>query len=465
MRQTIAATISLLSTLVSACGGEKAGFPPITPVAPIPPLIGVGIAGAVGNVVEHRAIAITGSAQGLTPDNRWRIELTLDPGTASSQTVSYEPPGAGNSAYPLVITGPSPSGSGLRWTLFIREPFNTPAQHTARLRFIADGATIDSVDVQFLGGTPDVTYDVLPLGTLGGSDSFARDVNQSGSAAGWASDATGRKRAVVWSSSTGAPSTLSTTDAVESQAYAINHPGTAVGSVTTAPGAQTAALWRNGTETTFAPGLTAVDVSNGDIALVAPTGPTMPGYGYLYENGTLTSFAPCDQARGCLSVWPRVLNDLRQVVGELRSTYSPPMGIGWNITFTLPVWDASCGEQSGTAIDVDDHGRVLGVATQCTAWPRVSVIQHFTSTIDLSAAIGATADPTSVIALSEESHVLAWSRSSGAFVWQNGRTTRVRLGLTGWTLDTVTAINVRGQIVAHGTGPGGITRALLLTPR
>lgn len=66
-----------------------------------------------------------------------------------------------------------------------------------------------------------------PLGTLGGSDSSAQDINDGGVVVGWSFDALGGKRAFRWSN--GTMTSLDNTPNLNSSANAINNKGQIVG--------------------------------------------------------------------------------------------------------------------------------------------------------------------------------------------------------------------------------------------
>ncbi len=85
------------------------------------------------------------------------------------------------------------------------------------------------------------TYSVTDLGTLGGNESDAKDINDAGQIVGYAKDAAGRDRAFLWQS--GAMTDLGTLSGTESWALAINNLGQVVGEATNAAGRSRAFLW------------------------------------------------------------------------------------------------------------------------------------------------------------------------------------------------------------------------------
>jgi probable HAF family extracellular repeat protein len=82
---------------------------------------------------------------------------------------------------------------------------------------------------------------LTPLGTLGGSESFANDLNDSGIVVGWSLDQNEKKKAFRWTSANGLQN-IGASSALESVAEAINSEGTIVGWRTNGPVTKSA-MW------------------------------------------------------------------------------------------------------------------------------------------------------------------------------------------------------------------------------
>jgi probable HAF family extracellular repeat protein len=102
------------------------------------------------------------------------------------------------------------------------------------------------------GGEPEVTYTVVQLGTLGGSESRAYDVNDTNQVVGWSSNAGAQDRAFLWEdvngndlSDAGEMIDLGTLGGGGSRALAVNNAGQVVGSADTATGELRAFLWQD----------------------------------------------------------------------------------------------------------------------------------------------------------------------------------------------------------------------------
>ena len=88
--------------------------------------------------------------------------------------------------------------------------------------------------------TPSTIYD---LGTLGGDNSAARDINNSGTVVGHSEDASGNTQAFIWRRNLGMKS-LGTLGGNNSEAYAINSEGVIVGKSEDSEGRTRATRWK-----------------------------------------------------------------------------------------------------------------------------------------------------------------------------------------------------------------------------
>ena len=139
-------------------------------------------------------------------------------------------------------------------------------------------------------------YEVMDIGTLGGSYSAAYGINDSGQVVGWSETAAGAQHAFVWDEKVGMAD-LGTLGGSASCAYAINNAGHVVGSARTANGELHAFLWRDGemTDLGILPGGTCTEAyainDAGQIVGMARTSATIYSWqrAFLWENGIMTS--------------------------------------------------------------------------------------------------------------------------------------------------------------------------------
>lgn len=100
-----------------------------------------------------------------------------------------------------------------------------------RVRFGPSRKAVPERPVQSVVGRALVTEGITDLGTLGGSESFAFDVNDGGQVVGVSEIATGDRHAFLWQN--GVMMDLGTLGGNRSEAYAINQSGQVVGMSTT----------------------------------------------------------------------------------------------------------------------------------------------------------------------------------------------------------------------------------------
>lgn len=92
---------------------------------------------------------------------------------------------------------------------------------------------------------------VVQIGTLGGNESVAMDVNDEGDIVGWSLDANGRKHAFRYLHSTGLMEDISPGNMIEGEAHGINNHGATVGFVNQLFGSVPHAFYYNGVQPMF----------------------------------------------------------------------------------------------------------------------------------------------------------------------------------------------------------------------
>lgn len=146
-------------------------------------------------------------------------------------------------------------------------------------------------------------YEVVDLGTLGGSYSVAYGINDSGQVVGESETAAGQLHAFVWDEGVGMVD-LGTLGGSASSAYAINNAGRVVGSARTANGELHAFLWRDGEmiDLGLLPGGSCTEATAindaGQIVGMARTSASIYSWqrAFLWENGVIMNLGVLDGA-------------------------------------------------------------------------------------------------------------------------------------------------------------------------
>jgi probable HAF family extracellular repeat protein len=137
-------------------------------------------------------------------------------------------------------------------------------------------------------------------------------------------------------------------------------------------------------------------------------------HAFLWSGGTMTDLGTLN---GTYWSWAQAINDAGQIVGWSNLTNSTELGPQYATEWSGGnIIDLGMGD----AYAINDLGQVVGTNNnRATLW-------FDGSAIDL--------------------------------------TTDIAFGGAGWTLESATGINDRGQIVGYGQSPQGVTTAFLLTP-
>lgn len=325
------------------------------------------------------------------------------------------------------------------------------ARQTVCVVFLASSVTV---------GAPvwAAAYTITDLGTLGGSDTRALGINNSGQVVGESAG-----RAFLWSN--GAMTNLGTLPGLEdgfSWAYDINKSGQVVGSAAGPDGSpERPFLWTNGKMTDlgtpYVHGGSAISINSSGQAAGWVWHETGEQRAYLWSNGAMTDLGTLGGRSNAYGI-----NDSGQVVGD---TYTVPW-IGraflWsNGTMT----DLGTVEGQSHAEDINNTGQVVGWFTPYPGQQRSFLWSDGTIT-DLGSVGGALGGSSRAFGINDHGQVVGETGDYHAFLWSNGMMkdlNRLIDPALGWTLVGAEDINNAGQIVGTGT-LNGQTRAYLLTP-
>jgi probable HAF family extracellular repeat protein len=311
-------------------------------------------------------------------------------------------------------------------------------------------------------------YSITDLGTLGGTTSQARAINDSGQVVGYASlPGDSASDAFLWSN--GKMTDLGSLDGEGSAALAINNSGQVVGFTAEPEGAIQAFLYSNGTMTDLGPPggyySEAEGINNsGQIVGVFASPVDLNDHAFLYSGGQMIQLT---KGPGSASA----INDSGQVVGndgfdgETGFLYS-----GGTMT-NLPTLTGPNGANEPHAIN--DSGQIAG-----SSYPSTGVGRHaalfFDGTItDLGVLGGGDGDGESdAYGINSSGQMVGFTLANGqvgphAFLYSDGVMTDLNSLIpanSGWTLTFAFGINDSGEIVGYGTNPSGLTQAFLLTP-
>ena len=270
--------------------------------------------------------------------------------------------------------------------------------------------------------------ELTELGTLGGPESFVREVNNVDQVVGWSLTDTGEQHAFLWEE--GTMRDLGTLGGDESEAAGINASGQVVGWSLTDTGEQHAFLWEEGTMTDLGTlgGVSSSANSINDAGQIAGEFVDEEGnrHAFLWQDGTMQELGTLpgfDEGIG------RRINNLGQVTGwavQVR-TEGPRHVVLWDgddITDLGTLGGRDFGGDNGIAFSINDAGLIVG-----------------------------------------RSNDLFMSEVQRAFVYHDGVITDLNALLKptpGWFLYEAADINNRGQIAGHGLYRGQV-RAFLLT--
>ena len=295
---------------------------------------------------------------------------------------------------------------------------------------------------------------ICDLGTLGGSFTFARDINDLGQVVGVSETALGEFHAFLWVDSV--MSDLGTLGGDFSFARGINNLGQVVGSSDTASGELHAFLWFEGTMIDLGSLGGAVSFAEaindlGQVVGVSETG-SGEGHAFLWDGGTMTDLATL----GSTFSFAEDINDLGQVVGDSETGSGEGHAFLW---FEGTMTDlGTLGGAFSFAGGINSLGQVVGGSE--TSPDGLHAFLWFEGTMgDLGTLGGTFSFATDINSLGQ---VVGGSETAlgqpHAFLWEGG--VMSDLETIGSTYKFATGINNLGQIVGEST----FVRELALLP-
>lgn len=228
---------------------------------------------------------------------------------------------------------------------------------------------IEEADLLLRGG---VAGSAIELGTLGGTESAALDINRSGQVVGWSHLPNGETRAFLWTAGSGMRS-LGTLGGANSVAYAINDRGEVVGTSQTATRMWRAFLWTptGGMRDLGAlSGLNseALDINENGV-VVGTDNTTGDRRAFRWTAGAGMSYLPVPVVGGTSAAYG--VNNAGEVVGWTARCFS--------CSGAAAHWDAAgshtqihppfFGYIDSRALDINDAGQVVGYAYGSRARP------------------------------------------------------------------------------------------------
>jgi probable HAF family extracellular repeat protein len=319
----------------------------------------------------------------------------------------------------------------------------------------------------------EVQYTLTPLGTLGGSWSWAFAINDSGQIVGYAMTSGDQYgHAFLYD---GTMHDLGTFGGTSSAARGINASGQVVGNAMTSGDAAMHAFLYDGTMHDLGilgavnpfPGLSnrSYALAINDCGQVVGSSTTSYdqgiGHAFLYD-GTMHDLT-------ALSIFARTvssasaINNSGQIVGYARRNYFERYAFLYDGTMhDLGTLGGTIASASG----INANGQVVGFSTTNDGWEHAFL---YDGTMHDLGTFGGTYSSASGINASGQ--VVGYAMTSGnqyqrAFLYDGTMHDLNSLidPASGWTLTDATAINARGQIVGVGLNPAGESRAFFITP-
>jgi len=318
-----------------------------------------------------------------------------------------------------------------------------------------------------------VIYNVINLGTLGGDNSCAYSINNTGKIAGSATIASGDRHAALFDSTGGGNNTdLGTLGGLVSDAYGINNAGQVVGSATDSTNTSYPFFYdtqggmrnlytgsKSGDSWTHTGSAMAIN-ENGSIAGYMTT-PTGGGGGVLAPRvwpagGDMITLGRNynEQPR-----WGYGINDAGHVVGTSWLPSGYYNAFFWDGTNGTTVQNLGSVSAHSWGYGINNSDQVVGKGTDgAFIWTASQGIKYLGLTGSTAFAINDNGD---IVGCSSDERAILFDRTGAG---NNIDLNKLINPASGWTLTCAYGINDVGWIVGQGVNPDGHLSAFLLTP-
>lgn len=334
------------------------------------------------------------------------------------------------------------------------------------------------------GTAPDrpTRYRVTDLGTLGGDQSYAADLNDRGQVVGYSELEPGESHGHAFLWEKGRMRDLGTLGGENSYASAINRHGDVVGSAYTAEEIECAVLWKKGVarELGALPGGScplATDINDrgeivgvGDTVIANRFGYFRVGRGFLWKNGRMRALDDLEPRPGPGEGQSSALaiNNRGVVVGIANALDEFTWPVLWQAGGTHQV--RALAPQEGWAYGINDAGQVVGRLVSDDSLPQMQAYTWKNGRAERLPGLTPDSD-TVALGINRRGQIVGNSEplvgEQSAVLWWAGTVTDLNELIpadSGWILQNATAINRSGQIVGSGLHHGEV-HAYLLTPR